>query len=471
MVSQRPADIGKRPQVLLESRSEKHSATTVTQHDTRVFMDEIFARYLKALEQTEWLSRAQLIHYQQELLARVVRHAYEQVPFYRERLACLFRRNGDVDLARWNEIPIVSRAEAGLHAADMRAPALPKTYGAVQEMHTSGSTSAPLSMASNNLVWIASNAAMTRMARWWGVDTSRPLARITIFQDGKAPQYPQGLDHKCWSLASPDADVHDLDLLTPVDQQLEWLLRKKAPCLMTSPSNAMALAYTATPDQARELAIEIVFAIAETVLPRQRQIVAERLGALTAGVYSCQEVGFIAAECPDEPCYHIVAENVLVEILGEDGSPVAPGGIGQVVVTGLYNYAMPFIRYAIGDVATAGPELCACGRSLPVIMQVEGRTRHAFVFKDGTRIWPRLWNFRVEDFVSCREFQMVQLDRERIEFRYVPDGSNRTPDFAGLNAYLREKLHPSIVISTVAMDAIPRGRGGKFDPFLSLVSD
>jgi len=434
-------------------------------------MNEIFARYLAALAQIEWASRAQLVQYQQKLLGQLVRHAYAHVPFYRERLICLFGQNGEVDLSRWREVPILTRSEAASHAANMRPPTLPMTYGAVREMQTSGSTTAPLNIASNNLVWIASNAAMTRMVGWWRADTSLPLARIARFQNGEIPFDPHGVDHKGWSLASPDAAVHDLEILRPVEQQLEWLLSKKAPYLMTSSSNAAALAYAATPEQARELAIEMVFAIAETVLPSQREIVADRLGAGIAGIYSCQEVGVIATECAQEPCYHVVAENAVVEILGQDGAPVRPGEIGQVVVTGLYNYAMPFIRYAIGDVATAGPESCACGRSLPVITQVEGRTRYAFVFNDGSRVWPRFWNLQIENFVSCREFQLVQLDRERIEFRYVPDESGRPADLVGLGAHLQEKLHPSVVVSIVAMDAIPRGRGGKFDPFLSRVAD
>jgi phenylacetate-CoA ligase len=429
-------------------------------------MDEIFARYLAALAQTEWASRAQLVQYQQNLLAQLVRHAYAQVPFYRDRLACLFRENGDVDLSRWREVPILSRAEAAAHSADMRPAALPITYGAVRELHTSGSTDTPLNIASNNLVWIAANAAMTRMARWWQADTSLPLARLARF-----PSTPQGLDHKGWSLASPDADVYDLDLLTPIEQRLAWLLSKKAPYLMTSPSNAAALAYLATPEQARELAIELVFGIAETVLPSQREVVADRFGAGIAGIYSCQELGVIATECAQEPCYHVVAENAVVEILGPDAKPVRPGEIGQVVVTGLYNYAMPFIRYAIGDVATAGPEFCACGRSLPVIKQVEGRTRHAFVFNDGSRVWPRYWNFQIANFISCREFQLVQLDKERVEFRYVPDQSGPPPDYAGLRTHLQERLHPSVAVSIVPMDAIPRGRGGKFNPFLTQVAD
>jgi phenylacetate-CoA ligase len=433
------------------------------------FLHHVFDRFLQTLELTEWMPRADLERYQRGLLEAVVRHARETVPFYRDRLACLFAADGSIDFARWSEVPIVTREEAGRHAAAMRSPDLPGTYGQVVEMHTSGSTSSSLPVAVNALVQIATNAALTRLARWWSVDTSRPLARITIFQDD-ARAYPKGRDSTNWSRANPGASLFELDLATPPEQQLEWLLRKRAPYLMTSPSNALALAYTATPEQARELSFQMVFAIAETILPQARRMVAERFGTAMAGVYSCQEVGFIATECADEPCYHVVAENVLVEILDDKGAPVKPGGIGQVVVTSFYNYAMPFIRYALGDVATAGPELCRCGRTLPVIAEVDGRTRHAFVFKDGSRVWPRLWNFAVSDYVACREFQLVQLDHENIEFRYVPDESGQAPDAAGLNAYLKQKLHASAETRLAPMATLPRGSGGKFTPFISMVT-
>jgi phenylacetate-coenzyme A ligase PaaK-like adenylate-forming protein len=432
---------------------------------------EIFNRFLKALEQTERAPREQLLRYQQGLLERLLRHAYEQVPFYRNRLACLFTRQGDIDFRRWQEVPIVTRGEAARHTAEMRTTQLPSTYGNVREIHTSGSTGAPLAIASNALVGIAANAALTRMAQWWDIDPSRSLARIALFQDGNAPAYPEGRDKKKWSFANPDAAMHELDLLTPVEQQLEWLLRKKAPYLMTSSSNATALAYAASAEQARELALEIIFAVAETVLPRSREIVAERLDVVMAGIYSCEEVGCIATECPQELSYHVVAENVLVEILDDSGLPVRPGETGEVVLTGLYNYAMPFIRYAVGDVATAGPDLCRCGRSLPVIAQIDGRTRHAFVFKDGSRVWPRLWNLAIDEFVPCREFQLVQLDHERIELRYVPDGSGRPPDDAGLKNHIKQKIHPAAETALAPMQSIPRGPGGKLSPFVSMVAE
>jgi phenylacetate-CoA ligase len=434
-------------------------------------MTAAFARYLAALAQTEWLPAAALLHYQQQLLERLVRHAHEQVPFYRERLACLFARDGSVDFSRWQDVPIVERVEAVAHGGEMRTPDLPNLYGDIRELRTSGTTGVFLQHAANELVIVAANAAMTRMARAFGLDTARPLAKIKIYHDDPSAAYPEGFVKGGWSAANPEAVSYGLELRTPIAQQLEWLSRRKAPYVQTAPSHASALAYAAVPARARELGIEFIFGIGETVTDQARALVTERLGARLAGIYSCEEIGFIATECPAAPHYHVVAENALVEIIGEDGRPAAPGTLGRVVVTGLYNYAMPFIRYAVGDVATWATAPCPCGRSLPVIAQVEGRTRSAFVFRDGTRMWPRMWNAReVQAFVPFREFQMVQLDHDRIELRFVPDGSGREPDAAGLATFARERFHPSVEIVLVPLETMARGPSGKFEQFVSLVA-
>jgi phenylacetate-CoA ligase len=433
-------------------------------------MTEAFGRYLAALGRTEWLPPTDLNRYQRELLERLVRHARERVPFYQDRLACLFAPDGTLDFSRWHEVPIVERIDVATHRAAMSTPDLPELYGPVRETRTTGTTGDRLYFSANELVIVAGNAATTRMARWFGLDTARALARITIYPAGRGPTYPDGAVHAGWSGANPEAVSYSLDLRTPVDQQLQWLLRHKAPYLQTTPSNALALALAATPDQARELAFEFIFAVSETVTDDAREIVRARLGARLAGIYSCEEIGYIATECPAAPHYHVTAENALVEIVAADGGPAGPGELGRVVVTGLYNYAMPFIRYALGDVAAFGTAPCRCGRSLPVIAQIVGRTRNAFVFKDGKRVWPRAWDARAMlTFVPCSEFQMVQLDHEKIEFRYVPDRSGRAPDAAGLSAFAHEKMHPSVEIILVPLETIPRGPGGKFEQFLSYV--
>jgi phenylacetate-CoA ligase len=435
-------------------------------------MDEVFDRYLKVLGQTEWAPYPQLLRYQHGLLDRLVRHAHANVPFYRDRLASLFNPDGKVDLARWSDVPILTRAEATAGMDEMRAPHLPESYSPIRQFQTSGSGDVPLKFTVDAPARTAYNAALTRLARWHGADTSRPLAQIRIYRTGAVPLYPEGRSSNGWSRADSSPALYGLDMRTPVEQQLEWLLRKKCPYLTTLPSNAMAIAYAATPAQARELGLEIVFSISETVVIRARELVAERLGAKLVGLYSCEEVGVIATECPAAPHYHTVPENVLVEVVAEDGSPAPAGQPGRVLVTGLCNYATPFIRYDIGDAAIPALGACSCGRSLPVLSQVLGRTRNAFVLKDGKRVWLRIWDEQaLQACVPCRELQMVQIDYERFELRYVPDGTGRTADRAVLDACVRSRIHPSAEVILVPMDKIARGPGGKLDPFISLVAD
>jgi phenylacetate-CoA ligase len=380
-------------------------------------------------------------------------------------------RDGSFDFSRWQDVPIVERAEAVAGGAEMRTPGLSNLYGEVRELRTSGTTGVFLQHAVNELVIVAANAAMTRMARWFGLDTARPLAKIKIYHEEPSSAYPEGFVKHGWSAANPEAVTYGLELRTPLAQQLEWLSRRKIPYVQTAPSHACALAYAATAEQARELGIAFIFDIGETVSNHDRALVAQLLGARLAGIYSCEEIGFIATESAAAAHYHVVAENAFVEILGDDGRAAAPGELGRVVVTGLYNYAMPFIRYAIGDVASWAVAPCPCGRSLPVIAQVEGRTRSVFVFRDGSRMWPRMWNAReIQAFVPFREFQMVQLDHDRIELRYVPDGSGRAPDTAGLAAFARSRFHPSVEIILVPAEAMARGPSGKFEQFVSLVA-
>lgn len=434
-------------------------------------MSELFDRYLRTLGETEWTSPAELTRYQRVLIGQLVRHAYANVPFYRDRLKALFTTDDAVDLARWNEIPALTRADATAHADAMRAPEIPAAWGAVSEFWTSGTSGMPLKFTANSLARVAYNAAMTRLAMWVGANPGKPLAQIRVFRSGEAVEYPEGRSWRGWSMAAPDAPSYGLDLRTPVRQQIEWLSRRRCRYLTTSPSNAMAIAYAVTPEQAHDLDIEIIFSVGETIIPGARELVRQRLGARLVGVYSCEEVGYIATECPVNPHYHVVTENTLVEIVDDNGQPVEPGTSGRVLVTGLYNYATPFIRYDLGDIAIADPALCSCGRTLPVIAEIRGRTRNAFIFRDGRRAWPRIWDARaMQALVPCREFRVVQVDFENVEFRYVSDGSKRAPDIEGLNTYAREHLHPSVVVKPVVVESMATLLGEKHEPFISLVT-
>jgi phenylacetate-CoA ligase len=436
-------------------------------------MTTLFEAYMKEIESTERLPPRALANYQQQLLARLVCHANDRLPFYAERLSCLFTADDKIDLSRWNDVPLLTRDDVIRNGAAMRVANLPTDFGEVTESRTSGSTGVPLQIATNGAVFFAANALLTRAARRFGMDTSRPLAVIGRF--GDQPRDPElvkaGWSFKTgWSCADPRASLYEIELMTPINRQIEWLTRWRAPYLHTHPSGALAIAHAVTPAEGRALGLEMILMNGETVPDGAREFIAERLGARAAAIYSCEEIGHIASECEAAPHYHVAAENALVEIVDDRGRDVAPGERGRVVVTGLYNYAMPFIRYAMGDVAVAGTGACPCGRTLPVIARVDGRTRNAFLFRDGTRIWPRTSMVRaMQAYVPFRRFQMVQLNFEKIEFRYIADGSGRRPDVAALNDHARRVIHASVEVSAVEIDALTPGPSGKFEEFISHV--
>ena len=89
-------------------------------------------------------------------------------------------------------------------------------------------------------------------------------------------------------------------------------------------------------------------------------------------MYTCQEAGYLALQCPDYPHFHVQSENVLLEVVDDVGQPCGPGEVGRVLITSLNNFATPLIRYELGDYAEVGAP-CPCGRGLPVLKRIMGR--------------------------------------------------------------------------------------------------
>jgi phenylacetate-CoA ligase len=186
--------------------------------------------------------------------------------------------------------------------------------------------------------------------------------------------------------------------------------------------------------------------------------------------YGSSEVGQISAMCPYSLKHHVTSELVLLEVVDEEGQPAEPGTTGRIIVTPFYSLAMPLIRYELGDYGVLSPEPCGCGRTLPVLERILGRSRNIFRFADGTSTWPVLLSRDFQVFVPNRQFQVVQLTHREVEFRYVPAAEDQANDLPALTAYLRSRMHPSLSVRLAAVAAIPRSPGGKFEDCMSLVT-
>ena len=427
-------------------------------------------QFVKVLEKTQWWTAEGLAAHQRKPLEKLVRHAYEKVPFYRDRLAVLFRRNGTINWDRWNEVPLMSKDDVQDNPDQLLTNDAPDRHGAVTSVFSSGSTGRPTEIWKTAMAQVADAAVWERNVEWHQIDCTLKLASIRALPLGSAT-YPEGLNEDVW----PNY-VHEpagkgphalLNINTPIHKQAEWLCRQKPEYLLTFPSNAAALAafIADDPKLGPEAPLSGIWTGGEILLDDVRTHCAEVFNAKIVDWYNAIEIGPLAIQCPDYPHYHVQSEIILTEILNSENMPCEPSERGRVFATPLYNYATPLIRYDMNDFAIVG-EPCACGRGLPVLARVVGRSRNLFRFPDGTTLQPDFKTRTFTEYLKPRQWQVAQTGPLEIEVRLVASGAKAEMDTDGMTAYIHKLLRPDLTIKYRFMQEIPPSPGGKHEDYL-----
>jgi phenylacetate-CoA ligase len=428
--------------------------------------------FVHRLQQSQWLTPQEISDNQRPLLERLVRHAATQTEFYPDRLRPLFGgkdpASAPIDLARWQEMPVLRRRDAVNYVAAMTARKVPRASGDARQGESSGSTGRPLPHLRSSYAVTVANCLLQRIYELFDIDLKGAFALITVDKE-ESCRYPAGGRFKKWNFHAPDADLLALHVGTSAPDQLEWLQRVQPSHVMTYPETLRAVAEAAE-RQGAALTFQTFLSTGESLLPATRTAIARAFGCRVIDIYGAREIGPIAFQCPDAEGYHACAEAMMFELLDEADRPAAPGTFGRVVVTPLYNFAMPFIRYDVGDYALAG-EVCSCGRGLPWIREIGGRTRNMFVMPDGSRKrWPSLVMGQMPRFLSYKQIQFVQTDINTLEVKYLPDAVGSAARLPELTEFLRRELQPALSIKAAAVDRIERGPGMKLEQFISLLA-
>lgn len=429
--------------------------------------DEIILKFRSVLDETEHLAPLELQAYQRKLLVPLLQHCRANIPFYAARLEPLFH-GGVINVDRWPEVPILTRQQAQASTAAMATARIPESLGAIAKDETSGSTGRPLAFTTNGLQAVAARAMTDRLYRWWDFDGTRGMATFISRRKVPAPA-PRGATYRGWMTGKPEGLHHWLDMSADTDQQLDWLLARK-PDYLTAYSSTLRPLAERSRTRGAGLKLERIIGVSNVLTAETRALCRDVLGARIVDQYGADEVGSIATECPHCAHYHVAAESVIVEILDEEGSPCAPGQIGRVVVTPLYAYATPFIRYELGDYAVAGPADKACPVKLPRLSRIVGRFRNTFRLASGRTIYPLFSIARLREFVPMAQFQVVQTSVDAVEVLYVPLSGAGPPDMVGLTTYLRSEIDPSLTVAATAVASIERSADGKFEDFVSRVA-
>jgi len=430
-------------------------------------IEDMAVKFRDVLTTTERMPPAELLTYQRGLLIKLARHAAAHVPFYAQRLAPILSE-GEGSLERWAEVPLLARADIQDSAEKLSARMLPPYCGAVHEGSTSGSTGRPIRYRHEDLHDVASAAQTDRMFGWWGLDGTKSLATFMSTYDESARA---GAKKRWgWRIGVPDGIRYINELIVDIDKQIDWLKAVGPNYLFARGGAHITELALQAGKRGERLRFDRIISTGSAVGAQARRLARRVFRSEIADFYGASETGLIACQCRDCRMYHVCDETILVEVLREDGSCCQEGEAGRVVLTPLYGYAMPLIRYEIGDYATRGPQQSSCGRGLSSLAAIVGRYRNVFVFKDGRVIHPYANASRLGAYLSYRQIQLVQTDYDQVEIRYVPDDVSRAPDVAEIENLMRQMLDPGISVKLVSLDRFEPSPGGKFEETVSLVA-
>ena len=430
--------------------------------------DAIIMAIHSQLERSQWLPAEQLRALQMHQLESLLSHAAKTVPFQDGRLETIAGMGrGELTAEAWRRIPVMGRADIQDAGETLFSRNPPSDHGKTKEITTSGSTGRPIAVRTTTVTALYQNALNLRYHLWHERDFSATVAAIHVL--GPEQMEAAGTDRELhWIGALGRGRIFFCDIRASVVEQLEWLARHQPRYILTYPSNLHALVRRSLDSGWIPPDLHHVVTLGEVLEPFQRLACEEHWKAPVTDSYSAQEVGLIAIQCPQHPHYHVQTESVFVEILDAAGEPCGPGEIGRVVVTDLHNFATPLIRYHIDDYAEVGPP-CPCGRGLPVLSRIMGRTRNMLALPDGDAVWPLFYSDWLAEVAPVRQAQLVQRSLQELEMLLVVSRPPTAAEEDALRTAILTRLRHSFSLKFTYVDEISRSPGGKYEDFRSEV--
>ncbi len=424
----------------------------------------------QALELSQWLTPPQLQALQLQRLNSLLSVAAEHVPYYRDLFARLGVKPGSFrSIAELQQLPLLTKA---LIRANTVALKHEQATG-LSRFNTGGSSGEPLLFFIGKTRISHDVAAKWRATRWWGVDIGDPEMVVwgSPIELGTQDRL-RGLRDKIMRTELLPAFEMSASRL---DGFIAAIRRKRPAMLFGYPS---ALSHIARHARERgiamdDLGIKVAFVTSERLYEEQRTQISTVFGCPVANGYGGRDAGFIAHECPLGGM-HLSAEDVIVELLDPAGLPVAAGTAGEIVVTHLATGEFPFIRYRTGDIAVMDDQQCACGRGLPMLKEIQGRTTDFVIASDGTVLHGLALIYILRDLPGLRAFKVIQHSRDCTEVQLVAESSadpSANPiATSAIIAGFKRRLGAAVEIRVKIVESIEAEKSGKFRYIVSHAS-
>lgn len=422
---------------------------------------------LRLLRSSQRWDSQQLAKWQLEHLKALLRHAERNVPFYRQR----FRENGFssdamTSLTDIRRIPILTKQDIRDHNEELKAVNIPSSR--FLPGRTGGSTGVPMHFYYDRDGRNWSRATTMRCAEWAGLYLGDRLSTMS----GSHFDYNLSklllIRFRNWVLRT-----RPFTMTVVTDEVMcEYATAMKAwkPKVLWGYASALYLfADFILRTQYTGIELHSIVSTSETLLPEWRATIENAFGCRVFDHYG-ERAFYVAGECEEHSGFHVNAETLVVETV-QGRVAAASGEIGKIIVTDLFNYAFPFIRYDTDDVGVRTDRHCKCGRTLPLLDKIEGRVWDIIATPDGRYITPPSISLPLSDVANVNAYQLVQDRLDKVRVCIVPGTHYSVED----TQYIRNALH-SILGDTINLEVefvqhIPIPESGKRRVVISHVTD
>lgn len=415
---------------------------------------------------TQWLSPSEIREMQWRELKRLIDHVYHQVPYYHKLFVSMGVHPDDITSEEaYRTLPLLNKDHIRAHYPDMLAQN--RALFQPRKKATGGSTGQPLQYyldrKSHGALWAF-------IYRSWNIGGWNPGDKVVVI--GGSSLVPSIATLKKylyvklnnWLFLSAFG-IND----ATVRKWIPKLRKFRAKFMYAYASSAYLLAQYLEKQGVDDVGFEAVFTTSEVLYPKYRDTISRVFSSEVFDTYGGTDGAGYAFECERHEGLHIVAENSYMEVVSNEGTSVKYGGTGEIITTDLYNYAMPFLRYRTGDMATLEGEPCSCGRGLPRLKKILGRSPDFIIARDGRRFHEEFFAYLFRDIQWLSQYYVIQHSYEKLEVYLKPNCLPRTPELKKVYDSLKRTFRGMDIVIQMT-DKMPVRSSGKYKYIVNKIS-
>ncbi len=402
------------------------------------------------LRKSQWLKTSEIEKIQQKKLRALVRHAYENVKFYHKKFDDLGIKPSDIRTVKdLKKLPIISRNDLqrnfpyGLVSKNV-------SIDKCKKYTSSGSTGVPVTILCNPRCEEQRGALFIRPFLECGMGLRDKMFRIGD-QESRSKSWFEYFGLFRRTCISP---------ATPLTKGVRFLEQYQPNVLYGHSSYIFLLAKQICEMDIKTISPKIIIGTAELLNKKMKNFIESSFGLKMLDFYGCVETERLAWECEERMGYHMDIDAQVIEFIN-NGDVVVPDEQGKIIVTCLYNYTMPLIRYDVGDVGVATNEKCSCGRGLPLLKNIEGRVNDFLKIPDGNLVSPMAIFSIMDYFPEILQFRVIQEKKDKVVVEMIMKNGFSEETIIQVQEKVATLFNNKVYVEPVVVDYISRSLGKK----------